>query len=714
VIKAVSGAVVLAAVLASVPFNLRQIIIRNSGHSTALPQDIPDFCDIPNFTAISTGNWSSGATWNTGTVPVSNSKVVVNPGVTVTYDVNASTTPLKCVGVRGTLYWPRNTTTGLRVSELMVYPGGTLDMGTSGSPVLGATDIVFDGTLNISTDPQAHGVGFIGLGRVLIHGRELTPVTRLTAGVSNGASSVTASDVTGWQAGDEILLPDTREVPGNRDMPWTPQTLTIQSISAPTVTFTGTTSHAYPTRRDGTGTVEGYPPVGNLTRNIVFRSANPSGVRGHIILTGQSTGRLNFFRVEDMGRTLHDQDTTNGSGANPIGRYALHFHQLGNTDYTSDGMVIVRSKKWGLTVHDTNLTTISRPVIYEADGWGAGFEDGGETDNILENGLVVAVDGDASEQGSDHKNVGEWGRNGVCVWMQSPTNIVRGMIGANCRVSGFSLWDTLDNDDSGPLRLMPDGYFEDNEAISNWAGLQYFNIGHGNLDTSYVTRFTEWHSSKFGFYWYPSGSLLVQDMITRGDPTVSPKDETMYSWFGDYDQADVIFDNFRVSGKSVGLWLPYGSAPPNMSANSTGRITVRNSDFNKNEVDIRFFVTSTSQSDKCAQRAYLIELHNNLHGALSTLHILSTHDGNGSVSLDHELTVYNFNRKIGDNFHVYALQQDGGQSIAQTSTGSVCGCTSAGMTNQQCFDAHGQATFGEVTPGDATTRSKITNKIKAF
>jgi hypothetical protein len=717
---------VLLASAQPAPFALRQVGVINN--LTGVPTlsglgtnttgvgstGIPDFCASPTSTAVKSGSWSSADTWDV--VPAANGRILIPSGFKVAYDQNVATA-YKCVGVKGLLWFSRTGTLNLRTSELLVYGEGELNIGTEREPVTGDVSVEFDGTIDTGTDAQAHGVGFIGLGVVLINGNLLTPVTRLTAEVGNGASSVTASNVTGWQAGDEIIFPDTREIADGSPTgarPWTPQTLTVQSISGSTVTFTGTASHAYPGRRDGSSTLESYPPVGNLSRNIVFRSVNPGGVRGHIIFAGASVGRINFFRIEDMGRTLADQDTTNGSGANPIGRYALHLHQLGNANFTSDGVSIVRSKKWGVTVHDTNFSRFSRPVIYDADGWGAGFEDGGETDNILEYGLIVDVDGDGGEQGSDHKNVGEWGRNGVCVWMQSPTNIVRGMIGANCRVSGYSLWDTLDNDDSGPQRILPAGYFENNEAIANWAGIQNFNIGFDTTETSYITNFVTWHNTKFGYYGYPSGNFLIQNMVIRGDPAQMPKSESIYNWFGDYDHAGVILDGADISSLTYGFRVPYGSAPPAMSAGSTRTNIIRNSTFNNNGTDISLLVTGTSQGDQCGVATFVAELRNNTHGSLSTVHVEKTYVTGGPIRQRHRVMVYDFNGDTSDDFEVFALQQDGGESFPQGTGSGSCGCTSSAMTNTQCWAAHTQATFGEITPGGATTRSKITNKIVEF
>jgi hypothetical protein len=76
--------------------------------------------------------------------------------------------------------------------------------------------------------------------------------------------------------------------------------------------------------------------------------------------------------------------------------------------------------------------------------------------------------------------------------------------------------------------------------------------------------------------------------------------------------------------------------------------------------------------------------------------------------------VYDFNGDTSDDFEVFALQQDGGESFPQGTGSGSCGCTSSAMTNTQCWAAHTQATFGEITPGGATTRSKITNKIVEF
>src|SRR5262249_36604257 len=81
-------------------------------------------------------------------------------------------------------------------------------------------------------------------------------------------------------------------------------------------------------------------PIGNLSRNVVFRSADPSrrGGRGHVMImhvpTGVAIDGAGFYglgrtsaRVAHTTPVLDERgELVEGTDANTIGRYAVHFH----------------------------------------------------------------------------------------------------------------------------------------------------------------------------------------------------------------------------------------------------------------------------------------------------------------------------------------------------------------------------------------------------
>ena len=66
--------------------------------------NIPDFGADPTIVSVESGNWSNPATWSLDRVPQAGDIVDINPGTTVTYDVNDVTdsAPLNTVEVQPT------------------------------------------------------------------------------------------------------------------------------------------------------------------------------------------------------------------------------------------------------------------------------------------------------------------------------------------------------------------------------------------------------------------------------------------------------------------------------------------------------------------------------------------------------------------------------------------------------------------------------------
>ncbi len=112
--------------------------------------------------SVQSGNWSNPATWSLDHVPQAGDIVDINPGTTVTYDVDDTTdsTPLNTVKVENgaTLTFSTTTSTQMYVVNLMVDQGGTLDIGTQANPIpAGVTAAVvwINQPLNTTTDPAA-------------------------------------------------------------------------------------------------------------------------------------------------------------------------------------------------------------------------------------------------------------------------------------------------------------------------------------------------------------------------------------------------------------------------------------------------------------------------------------------------------------------------------------------------------------------------------
>ena len=77
----------------------------------------------------------------------------------------------------------------------------------------------------------------------------------------------------------------------------------IASISEDEVSLTSPLRYDHQGARRADGTPEFLPHVGNISRNIVIRSENPQGTRGHMIFMSRAAVDLRYVEVREMGRT---------------------------------------------------------------------------------------------------------------------------------------------------------------------------------------------------------------------------------------------------------------------------------------------------------------------------------------------------------------------------------------------------------------------------
>lgn len=386
------------------------------------PSDtVPRFCNPPQVASVvvptSSGTWSNPAIWPGNTAPLPNANIQIPTGITVTYDVN-STTTVNCIEVQGNLTFATNKSTKLVINEIMVMPTGALTIGTVNTPIASnvTTEVIFRDTPLLTgtptvpgIDPKQYGHGLIVFGDVTMHGAKLTS-TFLRADVEPKAGDRTITvrgTPSGWKVGDEILLPDTR-APMAKGATVTPQDErhTITSINGAQITLQSPLAFTHECARDGDNTTittlssgeKLCPHVANLTRNITFRSENPNGVRGHAIYLHRSQLDIRYAAFKDMGRTLAamlDNSTFDATGkltrvgTNQIGKYPFHMHHLWgpvnptNTGYQAQviGNAIVGSKKWGMTVHNTHYVNVTDNIIHDLEGAGIATEDGTESHN---------------------------------------------------------------------------------------------------------------------------------------------------------------------------------------------------------------------------------------------------------------------------------------------------------------------------------------------
>lgn len=270
-------------------------------------------------------------------------------------------------------------------------------------------------------DPKQVSLGIMTMGNLLIEGREKTNMVALANDAFSGQNSITlANSVSGWEVGDDLII--TRG--GNINATNNGEDLvTISGISGTTITLATNLSKNH----EGKPSQSLHCYVGNLTRNIIFKSPNnvPVDERGHLMaMNGVKDIAIKNATFRRMGRTDKSTPTndfyfdswlepkvftskvsTLGQecavmAATPVdeitnmrGRYSIHLHKLGALAGANmaqiTGNVVWDNPGWGITQHDSHAN-VSNNVVYDVIGAGIVSETGSET-GVWDHNLTVNI-----------------------------------------------------------------------------------------------------------------------------------------------------------------------------------------------------------------------------------------------------------------------------------------------------------------------------------
>ena len=312
----------------------------------------------------------------------------------------------------GKLRFSPSVDTTLTLGTVRVLVGGVLEIGTPTNPIPADTtaELVFkDRAINLDLDPGQYGNGLQVFGELSLHGVAVSDTfVRLAQEPQAGDTTLfLEKPISGWQVGDRVVLPDTRQADPRPSRGYVSQTeyVVITSISAPGDSLGVTPlQHDHLGARDGSGNVDLLPHVGNVDRNIILRSENPDGVRGHTQKFHTAEIDIRYVLFQDLGRTtaetldstvFNPDGTVQKIGSNQAARYAIHTHHLtgpatpqangyqfslvGNV---VDGGTGSHPFKWGLTIHGSHDGLIRDNIVLNYAGSGIVTEDGSESHNV--------------------------------------------------------------------------------------------------------------------------------------------------------------------------------------------------------------------------------------------------------------------------------------------------------------------------------------------
>ena len=571
--------------------------------TSGVPQGIPLFCANPSVVSVGSGAWSSPATWSTGRVPTDGDRVRIAPRHDVVYDV-ANDARIDCIQLDGHLAFRTDRSTRLKVGNLTVMESGVLEVGTVEAPIAAsvvAEIIIADQKIDGTLDPAQIGTGIQALGKVRMHGAVRTPTfARVAEEPLNGQQALVLETTPGgWAAGDEIVLPDTRQLPDRSGAQANQiERLRVVSVDGTRVTLNAPLRFSHKGARTPDGTLEFLPHVGNISRNVAIRSENPAGTRGHIIFTSRADVDMRYVAVREMGRTLMgpldntEFDSAGNAvklGTNQIGRYAIHFHHdfgpvatpANGYQFTLIGNVVDDAPKWGITIHNSHHGLIRDNVVYNAAGAGIVTEDGNEAFNVFEHNFALRVKG--SGEFAPRSGYGgaapDPGGEGNGFWFRGPDNYVRNNVAADADAVGFGLAAGALGTVRVPAAKGGDPTVDAQAAFvdTTVAPVLEFsnNEAYGGMITGATwgwngtaSNFRVWHTSRQAFTAAPTDTLTLDHIVARGDTSImqgSSNDRfgmgvwqnPIGIWISNYMAKGVVIKNADVQGMRAGVVSPF-------------------------------------------------------------------------------------------------------------------------------------------------------------
>jgi hypothetical protein len=220
----------------------------------------------------------------------------------------------------------------------------------------------------------------VRFGTLDMHGPTRTPTwTELEMTSEAGSTTITLREAVDWVVGEEIAIAPT-DFEARHAERRTIVAIDKSNAAKPVVTLDQALEykHFAQTQTYGSDTIDMRAEVGLLTRNVVYRgdpetsADNQYGATIFLHSNGDDslTARLGYIECTNMGQAFK------------LGRYAIHFHMIGNVHNSYvKGNSVHQSFNRAVTIHGSNFLRVEKNVVYDAMGHNIFIEDAVERHN---------------------------------------------------------------------------------------------------------------------------------------------------------------------------------------------------------------------------------------------------------------------------------------------------------------------------------------------
>jgi hypothetical protein len=540
--------------------------------------------------AVRNGSFTAPQTWRDRVVPPTGARILIPAGVNVTLASSLLERTYEWIRVDGGLQFAGDRDTGLKVVTLVVGENGRLAIGRQDDRVRANVRAIVEfadrGPRDREADPFDLGGGLIVLGSLQIYGARVTGHLSAVDGLVRGQTTIkVAQPPLGWRPDDLVVIPGVKSDVDEDEV------MRIAKVDASGRRIT----LAAPLRYAHLAPVGAEVRIGNLTRNVIFRSENGRRIdrRGHAMIMHVQTGiNIDGAGFYGLGRTdtrvahtipvVDDQGAlVDGTDSNTIGRYPIHFHIREGARYDLPpnivrNSVIVDSPKHGLVNHGGHVVAEGN-VTFKVDGAHFFAENGSEIGAFKRN-LAIRSTGSELAHVDDglmsRMYVYDFGHGGYGYWLQGGGvkligNYAFGHNAAAYSINGnimregkrtvFFSPKNVDNSAVWSVSKLHPGslpfLFAGNQGAASFNGLEiwYSQIHATHSVPSVVENSFFWALARHGVNMPYSRNIVFRDVTVLG----SGRDPTSFGFGNTNDWADsLIFERVRAEGFAVGVDMP--------------------------------------------------------------------------------------------------------------------------------------------------------------